>query len=134
MSTEKGRQTWPGREGGLDNAFAESSTRMVAAASGLPEVWLTTTHGTPSLKVGKKLLARLREPDVLAIYVRDEAEKFGLIEAAPEIYATTPHFDGYAMVLARLSAISDPELALRMRFAWEQRSTPTILKKLGRQD
>ncbi len=115
------------------DAFAADIERMHIAAAGLAAVTATTTHGTPSLKVGKMLLARLREPGVLAVYCRDEAEKFLLIEAAPDVYFTTPHFDGYAMVLVRMGAISDDELKYRMRIAWEVRATPTVRKMAASQ-
>ena len=108
------------------NQFDADLKKLRAAAQGLPHVVESQTHGTPSLKLGKKLLARLREPGVIAIPVDSEADKFLLIEAGPEIYFTIPHFDGYAYVLARMEAISDAELAHRLRLAWDRLATVTM--------
>jgi hypothetical protein len=43
--------------------------------------------------------------------VADEGIKFALIADEPELYFTTPHFDGYPAVLVRLAEID--RLALR---------------------
>ena len=50
------------------------------------------------------------EGDVLGARVADEGVKFALIADDPTLYFTTPHFDGYPMVLVRLAAIGVPEL------------------------
>jgi hypothetical protein len=43
--------------------------------------------------------------------VADEGVKFALIADEPELYFTTPHFDGYPAVLVKLAKID--ELGLR---------------------
>jgi len=48
---------------------------------------------------------------VLAIWCETLEEKDFLIEGDPEKFFTTPHYDGYAMVLVRLEAIDREELA-----------------------
>jgi hypothetical protein len=80
-------------------------------------------------RVGKKLLAWERplrpsdrealtasgieppEGDILAVRLADEGVKFALIADEPEVYFTTPHFDGYPAVLVKLAEID--ELGLR---------------------
>lgn len=111
--------------------FAADVPRIRSAVAGLPEVIETTCHGTPSWKVGKKILARLREPGAVALPCGTEADKYLLIEAEPAIYFTIPHFDGYAYVLARMDAIGDAELAHRLKLAWQAQATPKIRKLLG---
>ena len=49
--------------------------------------------------------------DILGARVADEGVKFALIADSPGVYFTTPHFDGYPMVLVRLAEIGVPELA-----------------------
>jgi len=80
-----------------------------AIALALPEVEEGTSFGTPAFKVRKKLLARLREEDVLVVRI-DLADKDFLIRTKPEIYFSTPHFDGYPAVLVKLGAAKPHEL------------------------
>ena len=69
----------------------------------------------------------LREPDVLAAYVTDEAEKFALIASEPKVFFTLPHYDGHAMVLVRLDAIEVDELREVMTDAWRLRASKKLL-------
>ena len=46
--------------------------------------------------------------DILGARVPDEGVKFALIADEPDVYFTTPHFDGYPMVLVRLADIAVP--------------------------
>ncbi|GAA2725469.1 MmcQ/YjbR family DNA-binding protein [Cellulomonas aerilata] len=46
----------------------------------------------------------------MAIHVADLGVKEALLGAEPDVYFTTPHFDGYAAVLARLDALGTDEL------------------------
>ena len=48
---------------------------------------------------------------VVAILVEDEGEKFALIEAEPDMFFTTSHFDGHRIVLARLERLDRGRLA-----------------------
>lgn len=82
---------------------------VVELASCLPEAVLSTSYGTPALKVGGKLLTRLRnEDDSLVLLGVPPDERDMLIAANPRVFHTTPHYEGYPTVLARLSPI-DPE-------------------------
>ena len=56
--------------------------------------------------------------DILGARVPDEGVKHILIADSPEIYFTTPHFDGYPAVLVRLDAISVDELSELATEAW----------------
>jgi hypothetical protein len=59
----------------------------------------------------------LHERGALATRVPYE-EALLLIEARPDVYFTTPHYEGYDAVLTRLEAIDDEELAGRIEDAW----------------
>jgi hypothetical protein len=85
-------------------------SRVVAA---LPE---TTEPSPRTWRVRKKLIVWERplrnadlealgadapDGDILGARVADEGVKFALIAEEPEVFFTTPHFDGYPMVLVR---------------------------------
>ena len=103
-------------------------------ATGLPEV---AADGR-SWRVRKKLIAWERplrkgdlehlgfdpatEPEpygpVLGARVPDEGAKHALIADDPEVYVTTPHFNGYPAILVRLALIEVPELEELLTEAW----------------
>ncbi len=92
---------------------------VVAVATRYPGVEETTSYGTPSLKVGKKLLARLRtDPGAIVLKVTDLEEKEALLAGQPAAFFTTPHYDGYPAVLARLEALERPLLEELVEDAW----------------
>jgi hypothetical protein len=59
---------------------------------------------------------------ILGARVEHEGAKRALIETSPEIYFTTPHFDGYPAILARLEVIDVEELAELITEAWLNRA------------
>jgi hypothetical protein len=91
--------------------------QAAAKATKLPGFEEATSYGTPSLKVKGKFLARVREPDILAIACALEEKEF-LMQHAPNIYFETDHYKGWPYVLIRLSKIKDDELAHRVAVAW----------------
>jgi hypothetical protein len=98
-------------------------------ASIVGELQLTDERSPREWRVGKKLIAWERplrksdrealtalgvEPpkgDILGVRVADEGVKFALIADEPDVYFTTPHFDGYPAVLIKLAEID--QLGLR---------------------
>ncbi|MBV8182593.1 MAG: MmcQ/YjbR family DNA-binding protein [Mycobacterium sp.] len=98
-------------------------------ASIVGELQLTEERSPREWRVGKKLIAWERplrksdreglaalgieppEGDILGVRVADEGVKFALIADEPDLYFTTPHFDGYPAVLVKLAEID--ELGLR---------------------
>jgi hypothetical protein len=82
----------------------------------LPGVSESTSYGTPALKIGKKLLCRVKDADTL-VFMCELEEKSALIEAAPDIYFETDHYTGWPAVLARLHVLTDDELIHRLRCA-----------------
>jgi hypothetical protein len=58
------------------------------------------------------------EGDILGVRVSDEGVKFALVDDEPEIYFTTPHFDGYAAVLVKLAEIDVRGLEELITEAW----------------
>jgi hypothetical protein len=66
--------------------------------------------------------------DILGARVADEGVKSALIADDPTVYFTTPHFDGYPMVLVRLAEIGVPELTELVTDAWLAQAPRTLVK------
>jgi hypothetical protein len=99
----------------------EADVRRVALA--LPETSEKLSWGTPSFRVRNRGFARIREEgDVLAVHCAGEGEKLALISAEPDKFFTTPHYDGYPMVLVRFAAIDLAELTELLTDAWRLRA------------
>jgi hypothetical protein len=96
---------------------------VVAIGSRLPGVEVSTWYGTPGLKVAGKGFCRMRtNPDALVVRVADLDDKEALLEGNPEIFFTTPHYDGSSHVLVRLDAVEPSELTELIEDAWRVRS------------
>jgi hypothetical protein len=113
-------------------------------ALSLPETAEQPMHGLPSWRVRKKLFAwerplRASELEllgeaapsgpVLGARVEHLIAKEALLADDPEVYFTTPHFDGYPSVLVRLERIAVGELEELLIEAWLTRAP----KRLGKQ-
>jgi hypothetical protein len=92
---------------------------VVAAGRRLPEVEEGTWFRTPCLRVRKKSFCRMKEDgETLVIRVLDLEDKEALLRGNPDVYFTTPHYDGYAYVLVRLAAADSAELGELVEDAW----------------
>jgi hypothetical protein len=85
---------------------------------GLPDTIEGTSYGTPSWKVHGKFFARLRDEDTVLVAKVDKGEKQLLMEAEPDVFFETPHYEGYGYFLVRLENIGDDELAEVIEDAW----------------
>jgi hypothetical protein len=118
---------------------------VAAIALGLPEVAEEPTFGNRAWKVRKKLFVwerplRAKEVEqlgaaappadapILGVRVPDEEAKAALLASEPEIYFTTPHFDGYPSVLVRLDRIPRPDLEEAIVEAWLTRAPKRAAK------
>lgn len=100
---------------------------IAAIATGYPGVTVSTSHGTPSLKVGGTFLMREREPGILALQVTGmEAREF-LLEAEPETFFVTPHLDGYPYVLARLERLDRARFSQLFAEIWRKRAPKRVV-------
>ncbi|TMR97056.1 MmcQ/YjbR family DNA-binding protein [Nonomuraea basaltis] len=100
---------------------SEDDVRRIALA--LPETGEKTMYGTPAFYVRGKWFARMREEgDALVLPVASEEEKAGLVAAEPATFFTTPHYDGYAIVLMRLGEVDAEEMGELLVDAWRLRA------------
>ena len=92
---------------------------VVALGARLPGVEVSTSYGTPALKVRGALMCRMRtDPDALVVRVIDMGEREALLQGDPGVFFTTPHYDGWPYVLIRLEAVDPAELAELIEDAW----------------
>jgi hypothetical protein len=70
-----------------------------------------------------------RAPDgpILGARVEHLGAKEALLADDPEVFFTTPHFDGYAAVLVRLDRISDEDLPELVVEAWLARAPKRLV-------
>jgi len=92
---------------------------VVAIGRALPEVEEGTWYRTPCLRVRKRSFCRLKEDgETLVVRVVDLQDKEALLRGKPEVYFTTPHYDGYPYVLVRLADADPGELRELLEDAW----------------
>jgi hypothetical protein len=88
-------------------------------AFGFPEV-VEDTSGRTTYRVRGKLfawMARERDGGGLAVRV-DRDEKPLILDSDPDVYFSSPHYEGYPGVQIRLELIGRDELAERLEDAW----------------
>ena len=117
--------------------------RRIALA--LPEtVELSSRDGVPQWRVKDRGFAwerPLRRADlealgdatpdgpILAARVPDLGVKDALLAGDPDVYFTTPHFDGYPAILVRLGKIPAPELEELLVEAWLDRAPKRLAER-----
>jgi len=98
---------------------AQTYERICALALQLPGVELGTSYGTPAIKVKGKLMARLRSEAEGGLALRcDFLERQMLLQAAPEAFYLTPHYQDYPMILIELDEVRTDALPDLIERAW----------------
>ena len=112
-------------------------------ALALPEAATGTTRGNRTWTVKGKLFVwerPLRRTDVAALgdaapdgpilgaHVEHLVAKEALLADDPDVYFTTPHFDGYPAILVRLERIAVAELGELLAEAWLARAPKRLAK------
>ncbi|MBC6981048.1 MmcQ/YjbR family DNA-binding protein [Caulobacter sp. 17J80-11] len=97
-------------------------------ARALPGVEDGTSYGTPALKVGGRLLVRLRE-DGATVVLQDIGfdEREALIESRPDVFHFTDHYRDYPCVLARLTAAGPDALRGLIERSWRARAPKRVV-------
>jgi hypothetical protein len=102
--------------------LASAFDRVRAAVpAGLPGVEESTSYGTPALKVGGKLLLRIKDADTLVLRCPLD-EKEMLIDLDPDVFFETDHYRGWPAVLIRLSRIEPAALSRHIERAWRMQA------------
>jgi hypothetical protein len=68
--------------------------------------------------------------DVAVLYVGDEAEKQALLLGEPDVFFTTPGYDGLPLVMLRLAAVGLERLSELVTDAWRMRAPDALVTDL----
>jgi hypothetical protein len=102
---------------------------VVAIAGALPEVEVSTSYGTPALKVKGKGFARLRtEAEGGLVLMCRLDEKEALLASGDPAFYTTPHYDGYGAILVDLDRVQRDQLEELVEEAWRERAPVRVRK------
>ncbi len=81
----------------------------------------------PERRPGKPRLIRT---DIAVLYVGDEAEKQALLLGEPEVFFTTPGYDGWPLVMLRLAEVDVKRLDELVSDAWRMRAPDSLVDDL----
>ncbi|MEU8183766.1 hypothetical protein AB0B85_10325 [Micromonospora sp. NPDC049044] len=81
----------------------------------------------PERVSGRPRVIRL---DIAVLFVGDEAEKQALLLGEPDLFFTTPGYDGLPLVLVRLAAVDLDRLSELVTDAWRMRAPEALLGDL----
>jgi hypothetical protein len=68
--------------------------------------------------------------DIAVLYVGDEAEKQALLLGEPEVFFTTPGYDGLPLVMLRLAKVEVERLGELVTDAWQMRAPDALVSDL----
>ncbi|MCI0636190.1 MAG: MmcQ/YjbR family DNA-binding protein [Actinobacteria bacterium] len=107
---------------------SEDDVRRIALS--LPETTEKPWFNTPGFRVKDKGFARIRSEAEggLVVFVADLGEKEALLASEPAKFYTTPHYDGYAIVLVKLDAVDPDELRELLTESWRQKAPNRLLR------
>jgi len=94
---------------------------VVAIAKAFPGVEEGLSYGTPGLKVRGKFLTRLRqEDDSLVLMEAGFDERELLLEADPQTFHLTPHYEPHPTVLARMGRLDEATVRRFLERRWRK--------------
>lgn len=74
---------------------------------------------------------RVIRTDIAVLYVGDEAEKQALLLGEPELFFTTPGYDGLPLVMLWLERVDAGRLSELVVDAWRMRAPEELASELG---
>ncbi len=73
---------------------------------------------------------RVIRTDIAVLFVGDEAEKQALLLGEPEVFFTTSSYDGWPLVMLRLTEVDGGRLAELVTDAWRMRAPDALADDL----
>ena len=102
-------------------------------AKSFPGTEVSTSHGTPAIKVGKKLILRLHQKeDAIVVLLRTVKEQQQLISRDPMVFYITDHYEGYPAILVR-PTIEESTFREVMEVAWRRVARKKDIAEYDRQ-
>ena len=74
---------------------------------------------------------RVIRTDIAVLFVGDEAEKQALLLGEPDLFFTTPAYDGWPLVMVRLAAVGTGRLTELITDAWRMRAPDSLADAPG---
>ena len=75
---------------------------------------------------------RVIRTDIAVLFVGDEAEKQALLLGEPEVFFTTPGYDGWPLVMLRLGEVDVERLTELVTDAWRMRAPADLAGELDK--
>jgi hypothetical protein len=123
--------------GGISVADADDVRRLALA---LPHVAEIESDGFDFRVAGKGFVwsyperapgkPRLIRTDIAVLFVGDEAEKQALLLGEPDVFFTTPSYDGLSLVMLRLAEVKVERLRELVTDAWRMRAPDALVSDL----
>ena len=104
---------------------------IVKLAHALPGVVDGTSYGTPALKVGGKLFARLHQSMDCIVLRCELLDREILMQSAPDAFFITDHYRDYPWILLRIGVVEKRVLPELIERAWRLVASKTLIKKLN---
>lgn len=102
---------------------------VVRIGGKLPGVEESTSYGTPALKAGGKLFARLRsDAEGGLVLFCEPDEKEALLASGDPAFFTTPHYDGYPTILVDLRRVDRLVLTEMLEESWRRKAPAKLVK------
>lgn len=107
----------------------ESQVRRIAMS--LPGAYEQPSYdGRPSWRTKPRMFTWIRDdPEALVVWVETLDDKEMMIATEPRVFFTTPHYNGYPMVLVRLEAIDVKRARELITESWRLRAPKALLKR-----
>jgi hypothetical protein len=95
----------------------------------LPGVEEGTSYGTPALKVGGKLIARVHQSIDCLVLRSDFMGREILMQSAPEAFFITDHYRDHPWILVRFAMVEKRALPDLIERAWRLVASKTLTRK-----
>lgn len=116
--------------GVIATAIAKAHERFLRIATSLPGTEVSTSYGTPAVKVRGKLMSRWRTEAEGALAIRcDFLDRQILLQAEPEVFFLTEHYRDYPMILMRMEKASAGTMLDVVDRAWRQLAPANLIRQ-----
>ncbi len=115
----------------MTKSVSAAYERYLRIALKLPGTEVSVSYGTPSVKVGGKVLSRLRTDAEGALAIRcDFIDREMLLQADSDVFFITDHYRDYPMILVRLDKIRADALLDLVERAWRLQAPKKLIDQL----